>query len=392
VVHLITRISVIGISVTTASLIILLAAFNGIESMVEKLYSEFDSDIIIRSTQGKTFDNSKFPYKSLNQVKEITETSNAIEEIVVLRNEKKWVNATLIGVQPSFLKMANIPFHIVDGVPKIEEKNKPMGLIGAVLLDKLGGYIPQNTGFETILGYFPKREAKVSATSNPFHIQPITLAGRINYNKEINEKTLVVPIEFAAKTLNYGNDITAIYLSVDTNSSLENVKASIQKTIGNQYIVKTHLEKNELIYKTSKSEKLIVIAILIFIFILAAFNLVASLTMLYIEKKKNILTLESLGANEQFIFKIFFYEGLLIAFKGVLIGVLIGISICLAQYYGHILTIPNASNQAFPIKLRWTDVLFVFSIVSIISVLSSYLPVKYLVYKNKIRRIDGQIE
>lgn len=391
-VHLITRISVIGISVTTAALIILLAAFNGIESMVEKLYSEFDSDIIIRSTQGKTFDSTKFPYKSMKRVKGITEISNAIEEIIVLRNEKKWVNASLIGVQPSFLKMANIPYHIVDGEPKMEENKKPMGLIGAFLLDKLGGYIPQNTGYESILGYFPKREAKVTTSSNPFLIQPITLAGRINYNKEINEKTLVVPIDFAAQTLNYNNDITAIYLSIDSTENLEHVKNNIQTTIGKKYNVKTHLEKNELIYKTSKSEKLIVIAILIFIFILAAFNLVASLTMLYIEKKKNILTMQSLGANEQFIFKIFFYEGLLIAFKGVFIGIFVGLVICLSQYYGQILTIPNAVNQAFPIKLRWTDVLFVFSIVSIISVLSSYLPVKYLVYKNKIRRLDGQIE
>ena len=147
-----------------------------------------------------------------------------------------------------------------------------------------------------------------------------------------------------------------------------------------------------MIYKTSKSEKLIVIAILIFIFILAAFNLVASLTMLYIEKKKNILTLQSLGADEKFIFKIFYFEGLLIAFKGVIIGAIIGTSICLIQYYGEFLVLPNSGNQAFPIKFKISDGILVLTIVSILSILSSYLPVKYLIYKNRINRLDGTIE
>lgn len=392
VVNWITRISVIGIALITAALIILLAAFNGIESMVEKLYTEFDPTIIIRSNQRKTFSEKTLKISKIKSLPFVENTSKAIEEIVVLRNEKKWVNAKIIGVENTFLKMAKIPEHIVDGYPTFDEKGIKLGLIGASLLEKLGGYIPNNTGFEEITCYFPKRDAKVTPTSNPFHIHQLHLSGRINYNVEVNNETLLIPFDLASDLLEYDNDITAFYIDIKKGEDLEKSKEFIQEIVGPTFNVKTHLEKNELIYKTSKSEKLIVIAILVFIFILAAFNLVASLTMLYIEKKKNILTLQSLGANEKFIFKIFYFEGLLIAFKGVIFGAIIGTTICIIQYFGGVLVLPNSGSQVFPIRFKITDGVLVLSIVSLLSILSSYLPVKYLVYKNRIRRIDSDFE
>ena len=116
---------------------------------------------------------------------------------------------------------------------------------------------------------------------------------------------------------------------------------------------------------------------------MAAFNLVASLTMLYIEKKDNIKTMESFGANEQFIFKIFFYEGILIAGKGIIIGLLLGYGVCFLQIFGHVLEMPNSGGEPFPINLTWGDGVLVLSLVGILSILASYLPVKYLVYKNR---------
>jgi lipoprotein-releasing system permease protein len=374
---------VIGIAVTTAALVILIAAFNGIESMVEDLYSEFDSDIIIRSTKGKTFDVTTLNTKELQNIPGVESVCKAVEEIVVLRHEKKWVNAKMIGVEENYLQMANVQKHMVDGFPHLSEKNIPTALVGAMLLQKLGGYIPTNTGHETILCYFPKRDARVSVSSNPFRTQSITVAGRINYNKEVNDSYIVLPLDLAANMLGYDQDITSVYVSVQSNYELEKVKEKIQAKLGDGFEVKTHLEKNELIYKTSKSEKMIVIAILVFVFILAAFNLVASLTMLYIEKQKNIVTLKSFGANESFIFRIFFYEGLLIAFKGVIYGIIIGVVVCLAQLFGELLILPNSDNQPFPIELSVWDGLFVVVLVSTLSILASYFPVKYLVYKNR---------
>src|SRR5690606_15616122 len=127
----------------------------------------------------------------------------------------------------------------------------------------------------------------------------------------------------------------------------------------------------------------IVICILIFVFIMAAFNLVASLTMLFIEKKADIKTMQSFGANETFVFRIFFYEGLLIAAKGIVIGLVLGYVVCCLQIFGKVLQMPNSGGEPFPMNLTWADLVLVLSLVGILSTLASYLPVKYLVRKNR---------
>jgi len=376
----------------TAALIILIAAFNGIEKMIENLYSEFDSDIIVTPSSGKTFSGEALPFSKLSKITSIKSTSKVIDEIVVLRHEKKWVNARIYGVEDQFLKMSNTERHLVDGIASFKENNLSLGLIGAQLLDKLEGYIPSRTGYESILCYAPKRNAKISPTSNPFTTQTIHLAGRLNYNNEINQNLLLVPIDFVKELLGYENEVTALYINLNSKSQLEDTRDEIQQLLGNKYIVKTHLEKNAIIYKTSKSEKLILIAILIFVFLLAAVNLVASLTMIYIEKKKNVLTLQAMGANEKFIFRIFYYEGLLIAFKGIIIGFIIGLTVCFIQYIFKLIVLPNTINQAFPINFTFIDGFLIFILVAILSFITSYFPVKYLVFKSRIKRIDASIQ
>ncbi len=381
-INLITRISVVGISIITASLIILLSAFNGIESMIEKLYSDFDTDITIRSTIGKTFPEDLIDYASIQKTSGVVNYSKAIEEIVVIKHEKKFINASLVGVDSSFLKIARMKNHMVDGKPFIENKDHSFGLIGATLLDNLGGYIPENIGYEQVILYVPKRDSKVRIGSNPFNTKLIDISGRMNFNREVNADKLVVPINLAKEILNYQKDITALYIDVDPSFKNEAVKASLSELLGSNFSVKTNYEKNELIYKTSKSEKIIVLIILLFIFILAAFNLIASLTMLFVEKKENIQTMISYGANKKTIFNIFFFEGLLISGKGILIGLFLGYGVCLLQIKSALLTMPNSGGEAFPINITISDGILILFLVSALSLLFSYLPVRFLVKKN----------
>lgn len=373
----------VGIAITTAALVILISAFNGIEKMVEQLYSAYDSNLTIRAVKGKTFDASKIPLKAIQKIPSVSHVSKAIEEIVVIKHEQKWVNARMIGIEPTFLNIANMEKHMVDGYATLEENGEPMALIGAVLLDKLNGFIPRSVGYETVDVYFPKRDAKVGNFSNPFNNQLIKIAGRVNFNKEVNQEAFIIPIELASAMLDYESDISAVYVNVKPGRKVEEVKSEIQQLVGNTFVVKTHLEKNALIYQTSKSERFIVICILIFVFIMAAFNLVASLTMLFIEKKDNLKTMQSYGANDQFIFRIFFYEGLLIAGKGVIIGMLLGYGICALQIFGHVIEMPNSGGEPFPINLTWSDAFLVVFLVSLLSILASFLPVKYLVRKHR---------
>jgi lipoprotein-releasing system permease protein len=379
---LITRISVIGIAVITASLVILLSAFNGIESMIEKLYSDFDSDITIRSTAGKTFPESQLDLKKIFVIEGVANVAKAIEEVVVIKHEKKWVNANLVGVDSSYLSISRMKDHLVDGSAKLSDGSSHFGIIGATLLDNLGGFIPERSGYEQVILYAPKRDSKVRLGSNPFTTRLINISGRMNFNREVNAENIVVPLEVARDVLNYNTDITAIYVEVKAGFSSESVKESLSEHLGKAFEVKTNFEKNELIFKTSKSEKLIVLIILIFIFILAAFNLIASLTMLFVEKKENIQTLISIGADQRSIFNIFFLEGLLISGKGIFFGLILGYSICFLQLKTSILTMPNSGGEPFPIDLSLSDGILIFSLVSVLSLFFSYLPVHFLLKKN----------
>lgn len=383
VINIITRISVVGITIITASLVILLSAFNGIEKMIEKLYSEFDAPITIRSAQSKTFFENEIDLQQLKNIPGVKQFAKATEEIVVLKNEDKWANATLLGTDSVFLELSRAKAHMVDGFPALYENGEPVGLIGATLLDKLGGYIPQEYGRESIVVYGPKRDMKMSLGKNPFNTRQVVIVGRLNYNREVNAEMLVVPIELAQTILGYAeNEMSALLIDVDKKFNKHSVKENIQKAIGEQFIVKTNDEKNELIFQTSKTERLIVIVILLFIFVLASFNLVASLTMLFVEKKEDISILRSLGADDKLLFRIFFYEGLLIAGKGILFGLLLGYAICFSQIQFGLLEMPNSFGEQFPVVTTFFDGFLILFLVSSLSLLASYFPVKMLMKRN----------
>lgn len=379
--HWITRVSVIGIAVITAALVILIAAFNGIERMVENLYSAYDAPITIRSTEGKTFLENTIDMRAISSVPGVKNVSRAVEETVILKKQKKWVNAHLVGVDPGYLTDCALKNHLVDGIPVFLNENQATAIIGATLLDKLDGYISELDGKEELLLYTPLREAKIGSRKSPFMIAPLTIVGRMNYNREVNANELLVPLTFAREQLNYTTDITALFVSIANESDPMAIKEALQQQLGPKFEVKTAAEKNELIFKTSRSEKRIVLLILVFIFILAAFNLVASLTMLFIEKKENIQTLIRIGATNQFVFRIFFFEGLLIAAKGIIIGLVIGTIVCAVQLNFSLLAMPNSNGEAFPIAFGWKDGLLIVGLVSSLSFLASYLPVWYLVKK-----------
>jgi lipoprotein-releasing system permease protein len=380
-VHWITRVSVIGITVITAALVILIAAFNGIEQMVAQLYSAYDAPITIRSTQGKTFLENTLDLTAIRSTPGVKNVSRAVEETVILKKQKKWVNAHLVGVDAGYLKDCALDKHLVDGIPAFLDDQQATAIIGATLLDKLDGYISELDGKEELLLYTPLREAKIGSRKSPFMIAPLTVVGKMNYNREVNASELLVPLDFARNQLNYTTDLTALFVAVVSTADPMEIKEALQQQLGSKFEVKTAAEKNELIFKTSRSEKRIVVLILIFIFILAAFNLVASLTMLFIEKKENIQTLIRIGATNQFIFRIFFFEGLLIAAKGIVIGLVLGITICALQLNFAFLAMPNSNGEAFPIAFNWKDGLLILSLVSSLSFAASYLPVWYLIKK-----------
>ena len=372
----------IGIAIITAALIILLSAFNGIEQMIEKLYSEFDTDITIRIAEGKTFNEKRIDLVELNAIPGVENLTRALEEVVILKHENKWVNANMVAVDSSFLEIAKMSQHMVDGKPIIQKDENEYGIIGATLLDKLDGFIPKNVGHETVICYVPKKNIKIRPGKSPFQTKVIKLAGRMNFNREVNAESFVVPLKTGRDLMEANAQLSAVYIDAAEGVDNEDLKERIKAVIGKEFVVKTNFEKNALIYKTSQSEKVIVLIILLFIFVLAAFNLVASLTMLFVEKIKDLDTMRSVGATKRLTFNIFFIEGLLISFKGILIGALLGYFICFMQTTFAFITMPNSGGEAFPMTVSFGDGVMILSLVAMLSILFSYLPVKYLIKKN----------
>jgi lipoprotein-releasing system permease protein len=381
-VTIITRISVIGVMVISAALIIVLSSFNGIESMISELYTEFDQGVTITPSKGKTIFESQVPWAKLAKTDGILRMSKGIEETVILRNEEKWVNATILGVEPQFLEMINIhnKDHLIMGralLPGNNQEQNDFGLIGAGLANNLA-ISNIKTEPDNIIIYAPKNDLKLKFGKNPFFQTAFNVSGIINYNKETNDAFVVANLGFVTNLLNLEGQITHIYIQPKSTIDNESLKLKIQELVGPNFVVKTNAQKNELIYKTSKSEKLIVIIILLFIFLLAAFNLVASITMIYLEKKDGISVLKSIGLSKSSIFKVFFLEGVLIAGTGILLGFFLGLGICLAQLKYTIITIPGA-GIAFPVEVKITEILSVLIVLIITATAFSFFTARYLI-------------
>jgi lipoprotein-releasing system permease protein len=377
VINLITWIAVIGLAVSTAAMSIVLSAFNGIESLVHDLYSDFDPEITIESKKGKTFNYNFISHQDLHQIDGVQSVSPVIEEIVIIKHENKWVNGLIYGLDSTFLEAIKIQKHILDGSFEGQLSGNK-AIIGAGLLNKLNGAI-FTENLEQIIVYAPSRNAKIMRSANPFTSANFQLLASCNYNREVNAQSLLIDVKKAAELLNYGDDVTRIAIAIQQNKNIERIKNDIQQLVGTDFLVKTHLEKNELIYKTSKIEKLIVFFILIFIFILATFNMVASLTMLFIDKKPTLKTLMAIGLTEKGVFSIFFYQGLLITFSGVLIGLIIGYAAIATQYFGEFLILPNGGGDAFPVRASLTDFFLIMLVTLIVGYISSWLSVRFLV-------------
>lgn len=379
IIQIITWIAVLGLAVSTAAMVIVLSAFNGIEAIVHKLYSDFDPEITIEAKNSKTFDASFFPWEKLEKHPDIQSHFKIIEEVVVIKKLDKIAYATLVGAEASFFDAIQLNQHIDQGDPA-RKLNDSEAIMGLGLMNKLDFYVFEGNP-ERVQIYAPVRDAKIGPTQTPFKFQAFFVVSGMNYNKEVNTQNVLIDFDAAQKLLNYKNDLTRIGIQLKNTKNLEKVKRQLQNDLGDDYLVKTNLEKNELIFKTSKVEKIIVLFILVFIFILSSFNMVASLTMMFIEKRKDMRTLSAVGLSENGIFSIFFKLGLIINFIGILLGLFFGYLIVSAQKYGEILTMPNAFGDAFPVEMLFSDFLLILLLTTLVGFVSAFLPVRYLVKK-----------
>lgn len=382
VINLISSISVVGITISTAAMVIVLSAFNGIEGLVLTIYNSFESDITIQASHSKTF-NKTFVNQTIFEDSDILNYSEIIEETVIIKNQEQFTFGTIKGVQDSFLDIVKMEDYIIDGKTILKDDHGPFGLVGVGALQNLSGYIYQvENQYDYFTVFSPNRNEKIKRNStSSFEMSKIPIAGTFSFNNDIDASYLIVPIEYAAEVLGYDKDITAIELDYGDHVDLQKKKKLLQEKIGDDFVIKTAYEQNELMFKTSQSERLMTTILLGFIFFLGTLNMIATMAMLIIEKKNNLNTLISMGAETNQLQRIFFYVGLLINGLGLMIGLGLGYLISFIQIKFGLLKMEGGMIDYFPMEVLWSDLLMILLITTIIGTLAAYIPSKLLIKK-----------
>lgn len=364
------------------ALIIVLSAFNGIESLVGSLYSAFDSDIRITLNEGKTFHVDSFPSDEVRAIPGITYYTNIVEESVGLQYADRTTFATVKGVESDFMVMNGLDSMIVEGTLAIKDGPFNLMVMGRGIQNHLAIQV-DGLSQPPVQIFAPNRGKNVMKDKDEaFNKLPINVSGIFSINVDLDMKYVIVPLEFAQELLAYDNEITAVELSIAEGADEFYLKEQLQALLGDKYDVSTRYEQNSLIYETTKTEKWITFMILSLILLIATFNVVASLSMLVLDKKQDVNTLMSMGATRTMIRKIFFTEGMMINLVGGIVGIFVGFLCSWGQQTFGFVELQNSIVQYYPIKMIGTDFVAVFSIVLVIGALASWLPVRYLTRKN----------
>ena len=382
VINLISQISIVGVATGTMALIVVLSAFNGLENLVISLFNAFDPDLKISIKQGKTFDLQDIPIEELKKIEGLAFYAEVLEESALLKYRDQQYIATIKGVGNDFVKMSGIDSMITDGQFVLEEHERSFAIVGQGVAYSLS--ISVNDLFNPLTVYVPKRGVKASImATDAFKSKRIQVGGVFSIQKDFDIQYVIVPIAFARDLLQYDTDVSAIEIGIAPGADVDLVQLKIQGLLGEKYHVKNRYQQHDFLYKIMKSEKWAVFLILSFIIILAAFNSIASITMIILDKKKDIGILRSMGADAQLIKGIFLTEGLLISLIGNLSGLALGALICFIQYKFEIIKFQgNFVADAIPVAMYATDFLYVFLTVFAIGLIAAWLPVRKIQPEN----------
>lgn len=374
-INVISIISMAVVAFGTMSLIIALSVFNGLEGLLRSLYGNFDPDIIIKVSEGKSFKVEDDFLVKLKNEEGIAAVIEVIEDNVLVQYKEAQRLVRMKGVSENFLTSSEIESAMVAGEFKFAEEEVNYALIGRGVQYDLS--INLKNEFYTLQVYYPKNIAP--GVVNPeklYTLKNIVPGGIFAIEKFYDENYVFVPLKFASDLLNYGNKRTAIELELEDGVSVERIKQNLSKRLGEGYTVISGEELHSDLYKILKIEKLFVFIVFALIIGIASINIYFSLTMLVIEKKKDIAVLVAQGASSTLIKRIFLYEGCIVAFSGSLLGLLLGLGFCYAQMtFGLIgMGMDTAVIQSYPVEIEWMDILATIFVVILITVLVSIQP------------------
>ena len=377
VINIISAISAIGMAIGTAALIIILSVYNGFDSLIRTMMSNVEPDLLITPSTGKTFVPDDKTFDWIYDQSQVKNMCCVLEEQVFISYDGRQSLAKAKGVDWVYEEESPLHDHIREGKFQLHKGDIPMAVVGAGLAYEMGINPRFLSGIDI---YFPTRTGKISLTNPAASLEGTRVfpAGIFSINNDVDAELMIIPIEQMRELLEYDDEVSAVELRLVEGTSkdeLKRLQKEISKRLGPSFKVKDRFQQNESLYKMMKYEKAAIFMILIFVVIIIAFNIFGSLTMLIIEKKDDIRTLRSLGAQDWLIRRIFILEGWLISLVGLAGGLILGVGFsALQQAFGIIKMPGHFVVQAYPIILSWSDILLTASGVATIGYLIALLP------------------
>ena len=378
IINLISGISMVGVAVGTAALIIVLSVFNGFESVVISLFSVFDPDIEITVNQGKTFHENEIDAAKIRALPGVISYTDVVEENALLHYNKQQYLATIKGVDSLYQVKSPIDSLLVTGHMLLQKDSLDFAIPGYGVAYFLN--LDMNAPDNLISVFIPKRKGSITGLpQESFHNDFIRPSAIFSVQQDFDDKYMLVPLRFARRMLDYTDEVTSVEIRLAKGTDVAQVQQKIAGIAGPKFKVQNRFQQQEVLYKIMKSEKWAVFLILTFILIVASFNVIGSLTMLILDKQKDITILRSMGAKDAAIKQIFFFEGLLISLTGAIAGLLLGLLVCLLQQKFGLVKLQSGGSfiiSAYPVKIMAADFLYVFITIVLIGAAAAWLPVK----------------
>ncbi len=379
-INIISGISMLGVLVGSAALILILSVFNGIETSVVSLYSSFTPELKMLPIKGKTFNPATLHLDSLRKLPSIFSVTEVLEEKVLLRYGKSQFIGTVKGVSDDFLKNPQLDSILQIGSFTLKEDGQDLAVLGASVQISLGINVKDPSARLQI--YSPRHN--VVSSFNPmdeFVVRNIGTSGVFSVQQDF-DNLVITPVSFTRDLLDEPKNISYLEINLNDKDKIDGMQQQLQQKFGQDFFVRNRYQQNTSLYKLMNSEKWAVFLILTFVVIIAIFNIIGSLTMLVIDKRKDIAILTSLGANKSLVQRIFFFEGMLISLVGCLIGMFLGLIFALLQQsFGFVTMGGTTMVQAYPVTLKASDFLLVFITVIGISVIASGISARLSVQK-----------
>lgn len=385
VINIISAISAIGMAIGTAALIIILSVYNGFDSLIKSMMSNVEPDLLIASDNSKAFIPEGEAYDWIYEQESVKNMSCIVQENVFISYNGQQTLAKAKGVDHIYEEESPIADHMINGTFSLHFGDVPKAVVGAELAAQLGINPRFLSGIEI---YFPSRTRNISMANPAASIEAIKVwpEGTFMINGEIDKDLIILPIEEMRELLEYTDEVTAVEVRMVDGSDtkeLRRLQEGIEERLGPGFAVKDRFQQNEVLYKMMKYEKAAIYLILFFVIIIIAFSIFGSLSMLIIEKKDDIRTLRSMGADNKLIRRIFVFEGWMISLVGMAGGLILGIGFTMLQQHLGFIRMPgHFTVQAYPVILSWSDILLTAAGVAAIGYLIALLPVSYYSKKN----------